>query len=202
MNSFRIWIPSVLVFMLHYTQAVSYRESPRLITINPPEIFDPTPFGYSHISVDTHTQVATVAGQIAVNKSLSIVGTTLEEQLQEIERNLKFALDAIDADVKDIFKLNTYVVDFDSSKDLDIWTPTGIRLGSPPGVLMSTPGLALEGLLAEIEIYVAVSEKFVRKISCEQNKLITSLEKAKVNCDCSHVGIEAVSVDIHSEERE
>lgn len=147
------------------TEASSCRRPRRLVTINPPTLFDPTPFGYSHIAVDTKNNIATIAGQVAFDRNATVIGTTLAEQLIEVERSLIFALEAVDAGVEDIFKLNAYIKDFNPSTDIAQYTPTGMRLGSPPSTLISVPSLALEDLLVEIEISAVVSERFVRNLA-------------------------------------
>lgn len=140
---------------------------PRRIIVNPPALFDPLPFGYSHIAIDTHTRLAFIAGQVPLNKRGVIVGKTLQEQIRFVEKNLKIALNTVGANVDDIVKLNGYIVNFNPKKDLPIFNAAGRRLGSPPSTVISTPSLAVEGLLIEIEITAIVSNKHVRKLICD-----------------------------------
>lgn len=161
----------LLALLLNRSTAItkcSRSEARRLVVINPPTLFDPLPFGYSHIAVDTANKIAYIAGQVAINQTGSIVGSSLAEQLVETERNLNFALAAVDADIPDIMKLNAYIFEFSPDPDLPTFQATGKRLGSPPSTLVSVPSLAIDGLLVEIELTVAVSRKFVRSIRCSK----------------------------------
>lgn len=143
------------------------RRAPRLLTINPPTLFDPLPFGYSHVTIDTLNKVAYIAGQVAIDKTGAIVGETLAEQLPEAESNIKLILDAINADVPDIMKMTVYVRNLNPQSDLQILVPAGNRLGNPPTTLASTPALAIEGLQVEIDLTVAVSQRTIRKLICK-----------------------------------
>eukprot|EP00178_Gracilaria_changii_P021315 TRINITY_DN63389_c0_g1_i1.p1 TRINITY_DN63389_c0_g1~~TRINITY_DN63389_c0_g1_i1.p1 ORF type:complete len:171 (+),score=19.48 TRINITY_DN63389_c0_g1_i1:500-1012(+) len=140
---------------------------PRLVIINPPTLFDPLPFGFSQIIVDRKNAVAHIAGQTAINQTGSIVGETLPEQLLEVERNIMFALEAVEANITDITRVNSFIVDLDPSTSLPPFIETGIRLGNPVNTLVSTASLAIEGLLVEIQVDAAVSQSFVRRLACK-----------------------------------
>lgn len=160
----------IIAFCFHTTGATWFclrRNNKRVRIINPPTLFDPVPFGYSHIAVDTKNFVAHVAGQVAINQTGSIIGDTLAEQLVETERNLLLALEAVEADISDITRLNAFVLNFDPSTDLSTFMMTGKRLGSPASTLISTGALAIEGLLVEIELDAVVSRSFVRRLVCQ-----------------------------------
>lgn len=134
----------------------------RLVTINPPGLFDPVPFAYSHIRVDMQTGVAYIAGQVATNINGSVVGNDLEQQLKVTTHNINIALKAIRSSVHGIISMNVIIKNFNPAKDLDIFRPTGKALGSPPTTLISTPSLAFEDLLVEIEVRALASRKFIR----------------------------------------
>jgi enamine deaminase RidA (YjgF/YER057c/UK114 family) len=140
----------------------------RTITVNPPTLLDPTPFGYKHISLDTKNGVAYVAGQVAFSLGGQIVGTTLNEQLVLTEQNLRFALSALDADVEDILRMNVFVKDFQQNRDLPILEPFLFRMGSPVDAVLGVTSLALDGLLVEIQMTVAVSPAAVDRIRCRR----------------------------------
>ncbi|PXF49284.1 hypothetical protein BWQ96_00858 [Gracilariopsis chorda] len=159
-----------LIFCFHTTQATWFclrTNNKRVRIINPPTLFDPVPFGFSHIAVDTKNFVAHVAGQVAINQTGAIIGDTLAEQLVETERNLLFALDAVEADISDITRVNAFILNFDPRTDLSTFMMTGKRLGSPVTTLISTGALAIEGLLVEIELDAVVSRSFVRRLICQ-----------------------------------
>jgi enamine deaminase RidA (YjgF/YER057c/UK114 family) len=141
----------------------------RLITVNPPTLLDPTPFGYKHITLDTSNGVAYVAGQVAFSLAGAIVGSTLAEQLVLVEENLRFALGALDADVEDILRMNTFVTNFRQDPDLATLEPFLFRMGSPVNAVLGVPSLAIDGLLVEVQITVAVTPATVEKIRCRNN---------------------------------
>lgn len=142
----------------------------RVITLNPPTLLDPTPFGYKHITLDTETGVAYVAGQVAFSLDGQIVGNTLEQQLVLVEKNLRFALGALDAGVEDILRMNTFIKNFQQNPDLATLEPFLFRMGSPVNAVLGVPSLALDGLLVEVQITVAVTPATVEKIRCGSNR--------------------------------
>jgi 2-iminobutanoate/2-iminopropanoate deaminase len=143
--------------------------SARVITVNPPTLLDPTPFGYKHITLDTSIGIAYVAGQVAFSLDGKIVGNTLAEQLVLVEENLRFALSALDADVEDIVRMNTFVKNFQQDPDLATLEPFLFRMGSPVNAVLGVPSLAIAPLLVEVQITVAVTPATVEKIRCSNN---------------------------------
>jgi 2-iminobutanoate/2-iminopropanoate deaminase len=145
----------------------------RVITLNPPTLLDPTPFGYKHITLNTETGVAYVAGQVAFSLEGAIVGNTLERQLVLVlvlvEQNLRFALGALEAGVEDILRMNTFIKNFQQTPDLATLEPFLFRMGSPVNAVLGVPSLALDGLLVEVQITVAVTPVAVEKIRCGNN---------------------------------
>lgn len=140
----------------------------RTITINPPTLLDPTPFGYKHITLDTRNAVAYVAGQVAFSLAGKIVGATLDEQLVLTEQNLRHNLDALDADVRDILRMNVFVKDFQQSRDLPVLEPFLLRMGSPVDAVLGVTSLAIDGLLVEVQMTVAVKPSTVERIRCSR----------------------------------
>lgn len=138
----------------------------RTITINPATMLDPTPFGYKHITLDTKNGVAYVAGQVAFSPGGQIVGTTLNDQLVLTEQNLRFALKALDADVEDIMRMNVFVKNFQQNQDLPVLAPFLFRMGSPVDAVLGVTSLAIEGLLVEVQMTVAVKQSAVERIRC------------------------------------
>lgn len=142
----------------------------RTITINPPTLLDPTPFGYKHITLDTHNAVAYVAGQVAFSLGGQIVGTTLNEQLVLTEQNLRANLDALDADVQDILRMNVFVKNFQQNRDLPVLEPFLFRMGSPVDAVLGVTSLAIDGLLVEVQMTVAVKPSTVERIRCSRRR--------------------------------
>lgn len=141
------------------------RRCNRVVTINPPTIFDPLPLGFQQISVDTLNAVAHVAGQVAADVEGNVVGSNLAEQLVQVEKNLRLALDAVRADTDDILRVNAFVVGFTPAQ-LPVIQVLGRNLGRPVSTVVATGSLALPGLLVEVEIDVAVPRAFARRLRC------------------------------------
>jgi enamine deaminase RidA (YjgF/YER057c/UK114 family) len=142
----------------------------RTITINPPALLDPTPFGYKHITLDTRNAVAYVAGQVAFSLGGQIVGTTLNEQLVLTEQNLRANLDALDADVQDILRMNVFVKNFQQSRDLPVLEPFLFRMGSPVDAVLGVTSLAIDALVVEVQMTVAVRPSTVERIRCSRRR--------------------------------
>lgn len=151
------------MLLISVVHAKKNRHIPRLVTINPPGLFDPVPFGFSHIRVDMSTGVAYIAGQVATNINGSVVGNDLEQQLKVTRKNINIALKAIKSSVREIISIKVYIKNFNPNKDLDTYRPVGKALGSPSTTLISTPSLAFEELLVEIEVKALASRKFIRR---------------------------------------
>ena len=143
---------------------------PRLTTVNPRGIFDPMPFGFSHITIDTENGVAHIAGQTSIDRSGNIIGITLSEQLPLIEENIRIALAELRADFADILSIVVYVADYDSEKDLPVIAQFGTRLGKPVNSLIGVQALALPGLRAEVEVKAIVKRARARHIACRGNR--------------------------------
>lgn len=142
----------------------------RTITINPPTLLDPTPFGYKHITLDTRNAVAYVAGQVAFSLGGQIVGTTLNEQLVLTEQNLRANLDALDAEVQDILRMNVFVKNFQQNRDLPVLEPFLFRMGSPVDAVLGVTSLAIDGLEVEVQMTVAVKQSTVERIRCSRRR--------------------------------
>lgn len=140
----------------------------RTITVNPTTLLDPTPFGYKHITLDTRNAVAYVAGQVAFSLGGQILGTALNEQLVLTEENLRLVLKALDADVQDIMRMNVFVKNFQQNRDLPVLEPFLFRMGSPVDAVLGVTSLALDGLLVEAQMTVAVKQSTVERIRCSR----------------------------------
>jgi 2-iminobutanoate/2-iminopropanoate deaminase len=138
----------------------------RVVTINPPTLLDPTPFGYKHITLDTSSGVAYIAGQVAFALDGKIVGSTLAEQLVLVEKNLRLALEALEAGAEDILRLNTFVTNFQQDPDLATLEPFLFRMGSPVNAVLGVRSLAIDGLLVEVQMTVAVKPATVERLRC------------------------------------
>ena len=128
---------------------------PSLVKIsNPPELFSPTAFGYSHIcEVENFTKIIHIAGQGGenINGELSSI---FEAQLDQVFANIKATLDFTHLDFQNIAMLRVLIVDFDEqkhqkliSKMNTIWHDQKF----PACTLIPVPRLALAAMQIEIE---------------------------------------------------
>ena len=124
-----------------------------LTIINPADLYDPTPNGYSHAIVSQVAyRVAYIAGQGGEDKTgkLSPEFTT---QVKQAFANLHTALDAIGAKPNQVAKLTTYIVDHDEAK-LDVLTSIIKEMfgnALPAQTLVPVPRLALDDMLFEVD---------------------------------------------------
>jgi enamine deaminase RidA (YjgF/YER057c/UK114 family) len=125
--------------------------------INPSELH-PAP-GFSHIALANGSRLAFVAGQVALGQDFSIIGEgDLGQQTEAAMRNLGTALAAIGATFEDVVRRTIYTTrptEFET-----ITTAIEKVQGSsehPPQTIAGVSGLALPGLLIEIEATVSLS---------------------------------------------
>jgi enamine deaminase RidA (YjgF/YER057c/UK114 family) len=131
---------------------MSTRES-----INPPDLH-PAP-GFSHVTVAHGSRIAYIAGQIALAPDFSIVGgDDLGEQTRAAMRNLEVALRAVDADWDQVVRRTIYTT---QPTEYEVITAAIEEVqGSkehPAQTILGVTGLAVPGLLIEIEATVSLA---------------------------------------------
>jgi enamine deaminase RidA (YjgF/YER057c/UK114 family) len=123
---------------------------PRELT-NPPELH-PTP-GFSHIAEAKGGRLVMFAGQVALDAEFNIVGgDDLYEQTKAAMRNVEVAVRAAGVSWGDIVRRTIYTTtphDFETIARA-IHEVTG-DAEDPPQTIVGVTGLALPGLLIEIE---------------------------------------------------
>lgn len=68
-----------------------------------------------------------------------------------------------------ILFVRAFIVDFSPVPDLPLYQALVAAFGSPAGTVVGVTSLALEGLLVEIEMDVAVSRAVARSFRCTAN---------------------------------
>ena len=127
-----------------------------LTIINPPNLGDPTPNGYSTaVIVPAGARVAYISGQ-GGQDSTGGLSPDFATQVGQAYANLRVALDGIGAGPDQVAKLTVFVVDHDMSK-LGVLTQGvtamfGDRL--PAQTLVPVPKLAIDPMLFEVEAVV------------------------------------------------
>ncbi|MEM8672840.1 MAG: RidA family protein [Cyanobacteria bacterium P01_G01_bin.67] len=128
--------------------------------INPTDLYDPTPNGYTHIAiVPTHRATVYIAGQGGEDKNGKL-SNNFADQLKQAFSNLQIALDAAGTSPEYVVKINTYVVNHDevklkqlTSEILEIWGEK-----TPAQTLVPVPRLALDDMLFEVEAIALIPE--------------------------------------------
>lgn len=122
--------------------------------INPPELH-PAP-GFSHITVAAPGPVAYIAGQVALAPDFSVVGgDDLGAQTEAVMRNIEVALQAVGAKWEDVVRRTIYTL---QPTEYEAITAAIEKVqGSkehPAQTIIGVTGLAVPGLLVEIEVTV------------------------------------------------
>lgn len=123
--------------------------------INPASLYDSTPFGFSHATLQSGGATLHLAGQVAWNGAGQLVGANdLAAQTRQVLENLKTVLAEAGAAPSDIIRLRTYVVGLDVEK---LGVLTGELLAfydgavPAPNTLLGVAALALPDFMIEIE---------------------------------------------------
>lgn len=126
--------------------------------INPPELH-PAP-GFSHITVAEPGRIAYIAGQVALAPDFSVIGgDDLGEQTKAAMRNIEVALKAINASWEDVVRRTVYT---QHPTEYGVITAAIEEVqGSkehPAQTIIGVTGLAVPGLLIEIEVTVRIPD--------------------------------------------
>ncbi len=138
---------SLAVMVFSFTGIVHSVNAAELTIINPPEIFDPAPLGYSHVVVAHGSRYVFIAGQVGDPTA------DFEMQLEQSYTNLAIAIEAAGARPDQVAKLTTYIVNYDPSMLplLTSYVKKMFGVSLPAQTLVPVPALALDGLLFEID---------------------------------------------------
>jgi enamine deaminase RidA (YjgF/YER057c/UK114 family) len=130
----------------------------KLAIVNPQNLYDPTPNGYSTaVITPSHARIAHISGQ-GGQDSTGALSPDFAAQVAQAYANLRTALDALGARPDQVAKLTVLVVDHDMSK-LEVLTRNvketfGETL--PAQTLIPVPKLAIDAMLFEVEAVVAL----------------------------------------------
>ena len=120
--------------------------------MNPPGLH-PAP-GFSHVAIGTGEAIAFIAGQVALSQDFGIVGgDDLHAQTLAAMRNVKQALEAVGATFSDVVRRTIY-----TTRPTEYETITAAieevqgSTEHPAQTIVGVTGLALDGLLIEIEV--------------------------------------------------
>ncbi|OWO94511.1 enamine deaminase RidA [Rhizobium esperanzae] len=128
------------------------------IIVNPKNLYDPTPNGYSTaVIVPGGARLAYISGQ-GGQDSTGVLSPDFAVQVKQAYANLRAALDGLGARPDQVAKLTVFVVDHDMSK-LEVLTRNvketfGAAL--PAQTLVPVPKLAIDPMLFEVEAVVVL----------------------------------------------
>ena len=124
--------------------------------LNPPELHAAP--GFTHVVVAPGAGLAFFSGQVALDPDFALLGgDDLGEQTKASMRNIKTALDSIGASWEDVYRRTIYTL---RPTEYQVITAAIEELqGStdhPAQTIVGVTGLAVEGLLIEIEVTVVL----------------------------------------------
>ena len=127
--------------------------------INPPEIH-PAP-GFSHVTIAPPGTVVYVSGQIALSPDFQVIGAgDLGAQTRAAMENVGIALRAAGASWEDVVRRTIYTL---RSTECEVITAAVEAVqGStdhPSQTIVGISGLAIDGLLIEIEVTAVIPER-------------------------------------------
>ena len=120
--------------------------------VNPPELH-PAP-GFSHVALAEGGRLVYVAGQVALDGEFNVVGgDDLGSQTRAAMENVKVALEAVAASWDDVVRRTIYTT---QPTEYEVITAAidDVTGGAdhPPQTIVGITGLAVPGLLIEIEV--------------------------------------------------
>ncbi|HEV2897733.1 MAG TPA: RidA family protein [Pseudaminobacter sp.] len=152
-------IGGLLIVTMGVPTATTANENDLKLTIvNPQNLFDPTPNGYSTaVIVPGGAKVAYISGQ-GGQDSTGALSPDFAVQVKQAYANLRTALDALGAKPDQVAKLTVFVVDHDMSK-LGVLTQNVKEMfgeALPTQTLVPVPKLAIDPMLFEVEAVVVL----------------------------------------------
>ena len=122
--------------------------------LQPDDLWPSAQFGFSQVVVSTGMKIIHCAGQTAWDKDLNIVGgEDLEQQATQTLENVQAALAAAGATMRDVVRLDIYVVDYQRDKIPAISAALSRYFDPerlPANTLLGVAALAMPEFLIEI----------------------------------------------------
>jgi enamine deaminase RidA (YjgF/YER057c/UK114 family) len=140
------------------TATAAHESDLKLTVVNPQNLYDPTPNGYSTaVIVPGGARVAYISGQ-GGQDGTGALSPDFAAQVEQAYANLRTAIEALGARPDRVAKLTVFVVDHDMSK-LEVLTRNvkavfGETL--PAQTLIPVPKLAIDPMLFEVEAVVVL----------------------------------------------
>jgi enamine deaminase RidA (YjgF/YER057c/UK114 family) len=148
----------IIMTMAVSTAATATENDLKLTIVNPQNLYDPSPNGYSTAVITPRgARVAYISGQ-GGQDSTGALSLDFAVQVKQAYANLRTALEGIGAKPNQIAKLTVFVVDHDMSK-LEVLTRNVKEMfgeALPAQTLVPVPKLAIDPMLFEVEAVVAI----------------------------------------------
>ncbi|MGX5686842.1 RidA family protein [Chryseobacterium cucumeris] len=128
-------------------------KQPKLI--NPVELFDPSPYGFSHsIAVKSPSTMCFISGQSGGVGGNHVLADDFKTQVQDALKNLQIVLQSHSMTFENIVKITLLIVDHNQEK-LEIWAEEARKVWKssflPTSTLIPVNQLALPGMMFEID---------------------------------------------------
>ncbi|CAN7554175.1 RidA family protein [Rhizobium sp. LjRoot254] len=153
----RLLIGGLIIMNISVSTATTANENDRKLTIvNPKNLYDPTPNGYSTaVIVPGGARIAYISGQ-GGQDSTGALSPDFAAQVKQAYANLRAALDGLGAKPDQVAKLTIFVVDHDMSKLGVLTQEVKEMFGEtlPAQTLVPVPKLAIDPMLFEVEAVV------------------------------------------------
>jgi len=119
----------------------------------------PRSVGYSQLATVTGGRVVFIAGQVALDRSGNVVGKDdYRAQAQQVFENLRAAVEAAGGTLRDVIKLNTYILDISHLAEFREVRDKYIDLQNPPAsTAVQVSRLFRPEFLIEIEAVAVVA---------------------------------------------
>ncbi|MEW9804413.1 RidA family protein [Mesorhizobium marinum] len=147
-----------ILIMTNGVPAVAAAGDLKPAIVNPQNLYDPTPNGYSTAAVvPAGARVAYISGQGGQDAN-GALSPDFAAQVKQAYANLGAALDALGAKPEQVAKLTIFVVDHDMSKLGVLTENVKAMFGTslPAQTLVPVPKLAIDPMLFEVEAVVVV----------------------------------------------
>ncbi|RWC40405.1 MAG: RidA family protein [Mesorhizobium sp.] len=146
----------IIMTMAVSTAATATGNDLKLTIVNPQNLYDPSPNGYSTAVITPRgARVAYISGQ-GGQDSTGALSPDVAVQVKQAYANLRAALEGIGARPDQVAKLTVFVVDHDMSK-LEVLTRNVKDMfgeALPAQTLVPVPKLAIDLMLFEVEAVV------------------------------------------------
>ncbi len=140
------------------TAATASENDRKLTIVNPQNLYDPSPNGYSTaVITPREARLAYISGQGGQDSTGSL-SPDFAVQVKQAYANLRAALEGIGAKPNQVAKLTIFVVDHDMSKLEVLSQNVKDMFGEalPAQTLVPVPKLAIEPMLFEVEAVVVL----------------------------------------------